>query len=209
MLHEFVIAHRDEIINRCRVKVTARADPQPTRTEIDRGVPVFLEQLAGALRLGRSATPEITKTSTQHGHDLLLQGFTVSQVVHDYGDVCQVITEMAVERHTPIATEDFRLLNKCLDDAIAAAVTEYGREREPPRGARDGEHEHLQPRLRELRTSIQIAVVALEMIKSGRVGTAGSTGTLLDRTLFGAQTLIDRLLAEVYDGSHRETDPVN
>lgn len=108
MLHEFVIAHRDEIISRCRAKVTARSDPRPTRTEIDRGVPVFLDQLAGALRLGRSATPKITKTSTQHGYDLLLQGFTVSQVVHDYGDVCQAITEMAVERHTPIGTEDFR-----------------------------------------------------------------------------------------------------
>ena len=53
----------------------------------------------------------------------------MSQVVHDYGDVCQSITELAVETNAPIGTEDFRLLNGCLDDAIAGAVTQYGRER--------------------------------------------------------------------------------
>jgi hypothetical protein len=47
-------------------------------------------------------------------HDLLLQGFTVSQVVHDYGDVCQSITDLAVEVNAPISTDDFRMLNRCL-----------------------------------------------------------------------------------------------
>ena len=33
-----------------------------------------------------------------HGHDLPLQGLTVGQVVHDYGDVCQSITELRCKR---------------------------------------------------------------------------------------------------------------
>ena len=53
----------------------------------------------------------------------------MSQVVHDYGDVCQSITELAVETGASISAEDFRTLNRCLDEAIAGAVTEYGRER--------------------------------------------------------------------------------
>ena len=44
-----------------------------------------------------------------HGHDLLHQGFSVSQVVHDYGDVCQSITELAMELAAPISAEDFRV----------------------------------------------------------------------------------------------------
>ena len=60
--------------------------------------------------------------------DFLLKGFTVSQVVHDYGDVCQTITELAVETNAPIGTADFRMLNQCLDEAIASAVTIYARE---------------------------------------------------------------------------------
>ena len=32
-----------------------------------------------------------------HGHDLLSQGCTIAQVVKDYGDVCQSISELAIE----------------------------------------------------------------------------------------------------------------
>ena len=109
--------------------MATRSIPPPTAAEIDHGVPVFLDQLVNALRLGLRVNPEITNSALQHGHDLLAQGFTVSQVVHDYGDVCQSITELAVEMNAPISTDDFRMLNRCLDDAIAGAVTEYGRER--------------------------------------------------------------------------------
>ena len=77
------------------------------------------------LRSGGTSTLEIDRSAGQHGHDLLLKGFTVSQVVHDYGDVCQTITELAMETNAPISTEDFRTLNRCLDEAIASAVTMY------------------------------------------------------------------------------------
>src|SRR5579862_2388386 len=129
MLHEFITFHREEIIRRCQRKVAARSVPPPTESEIEHGVPLFLEQLVAALRLGLRSNSPIGPTALLHGHDLLLQGFTVSQVVHDYGDVCQAITELAVELNAPISAEDFRTLNGCLDDAIAGAVTEYGRGR--------------------------------------------------------------------------------
>ena len=129
MLQEFIAVHRDEIIRRCRAKVARRSIPPPTEAEINHGVPLFLDQLVHALRLGLLSSPEIGRSAVLHGHELLLQGFTVSQVVHDYGDVCQAITELAVEMDAPISADDFRTLNHCLDDAIAGAVTEYGRER--------------------------------------------------------------------------------
>jgi hypothetical protein len=50
---------------------------------------VFLDQRRNALRLGETTSPEISKSAIKHGHDLPRQGFTVSQVVHDHGDVCQ------------------------------------------------------------------------------------------------------------------------
>ncbi|HTS82385.1 MAG TPA: hypothetical protein VMH40_17410 [Myxococcaceae bacterium] len=54
-------------------------------------------------------------------------GFTVAQVVHDDGNVCQAITELAIERNPLINAEDFHTLNRCLDTAIAEAVTEHAR----------------------------------------------------------------------------------
>ena len=59
MLHEFIAVNRDEIIRRCRAKVATRSVPPPTGAEIDHGVPVFLDQLVDALRLGRTSSPEI------------------------------------------------------------------------------------------------------------------------------------------------------
>jgi len=199
MLHEFIAANRAEIIRRCRAKVASRSTPPPTNREIDHGVPMFLDQVVTALRLGVSSSPEIGRTALQHGQDLLLQGFTVSQVVHDYGDVCQAITELAVETDAPISTDDFRVLNRCLDDAIAGAVTEYGRQRnqstlasETARGS-----ERLGYFAHELRNLISTSIVAFEVLKTGNVGVAGSTGTVLHRSLLGLRALVARSLAEV------------
>src|SRR4029450_13383745 len=179
MLHEFIAFNRDEIITRCRAKVATRSVPPPTEAEIDHGVPLFLDQLVAALRSGGGKlNPEISKTPVLHGHDLLLQGFTVSQVVHDYGDVCQSITDLALEMNAPISTDDFRTLNRCLDDAIAGAVTEFGRGRN--QSTLDGEAARGSERLgflaHELRNLMNTAIIAFEVLKTGNVGVAGSTG---------------------------------
>ena len=199
MLHEFIAFNREEIIRRCRAKVATRSVPLPTPAEIDHGVPVFLDQLANALRLGQITSPEINTSAIKHGHDLLLHGFTVSQVVHDYGDVCQAITELAVELDAPISADDFRTLNRCLDEAIAGAVTEYGRaqnqatlDEETARGSeRAGFLAH------ELRNLLNTAIIAFEVLKTGNVGVGGSTGTVLHRNLMASRALISRSLAEV------------
>ena len=198
VLHEFIAVNRDEIIGRCRAKVAARVIPPPTEAEIDHGVPVFLDQLMDSLRLD-TTNPEIASTAIKHGHDLLRQGFTVSQVVHDYGDVCQAITELAVELNAPIATDDFRTLNRCLDDAIAGAVTEYGRERN--QSGIDGESARGTERLgffaHELRNLLNTALMAFEVLRTGNVGVGGSTGTVLHRSLMASRALVTRSLAEV------------
>jgi signal transduction histidine kinase len=195
MLHEFIEVNRDEIIKRCRAKVALRSVPPPTEAEIDHGVPVFLRQLQDQLRLGLTTTPEISKTAVLHGRDLLLQGFTVSQVVHDYGDVCQAITELAVELDAPISSEDFRTLNRCLDDAIAGAVTEFGREQN--QSTLDGEVARAGYLAHEVRNLVNTAIVAFEVLKTGNVGVAGSTGSVLQRSLMGLRALASRSLAEV------------
>lgn len=105
MLYEFIAVNRDEIIRRCRAKVARRSVPAPTKAEIDHGVPVFLDQLGDALRLGLNSTPEIGKSAIQHGHDLLLQGFTVSQVVHDYGARGITLTVLPVEAGVTIEAD--------------------------------------------------------------------------------------------------------
>jgi hypothetical protein len=206
MLHEFVTENREEIISRCKAKTAARSAPSSRKAVPNHGVPMFLDELVDELRLGLSPNPEISKTAAKHGHDLLREGLSASQVVHGYGDVCQAITELALELNMPVSTDDFRMLNRCLDDAIAAAVTQYGNERDRSiDGEAAGETARLGRLAHELRTSIHTAGVALEAIKSGNVGIAGSTGKVLDRSLSGAHDLIDRLVVELND-TPRSTD---
>ena len=199
MLHDFITSHRDDIIDRCRAKVAKRSIPPPTEAEIEHGVPVFLDQVVTALRPGFIANPDITDSAVQHGHELLLKGFTVSQVVHDYGDVCQSITELAVELGAPIATDDFRMLNECLDNAIAGAVTQYARERNQE--VLDGEvargTEKIGFLAHELRNLVNTALMAFEVLKTGDVGIKGSTGNVLNRSLLGLRALVGRSLAEM------------
>lgn len=198
MLQEFITLNRDEIITRCRAKVAARSIPLPTDAEINHGVPLFLDQLVGLLRSGGTMS-EIDRSAGQHGHDLLVQGFTISQVVHDYGDVCQTVTDLAVETNAPISTDDFRTLNRCLDEAIASAVTMYEREsqRSHAERAMDRDNQRMGFLVHELRNLVNTAVVAFEALKSGNVGVAGSTGAVLNRSLTGLRALIARSLEEV------------
>ncbi len=195
MLHEFIRLNREEIIQRCKAKASTRSVPPPIDWEINHGVPVFLRQLVDALRLGLTSSPEIGRSAVQYGHHLLRQGMTVSQVVHAYGDVCQAITELALEVHAPISTDDFRVLNRCLDDAIAGAVTEYGRGRN--QSTVDAEAERAGFLAHELRNLLNTAIMAFEVLKTGNVGVAGSTGAVLHRSLMGSLALVGRSLAEV------------
>lgn len=199
LLDEFIFSNRDAIIARTRASVAARHSPGPTELEILNGVPLFLDQLGDALRLAKSsdviAHDRISHSAGLHGHELHRVGRTIGQVVHDYGDVCQAITELAVEQEAPISGEEFRTLNLCLDDAIAGAVSAYSRQRE--REIADQGFEHLGILAHELRNLLNTALLSYDGIKTGRVAIGGSTGMVLGRSLLGLRDLIDRSLAEV------------
>ena len=199
MLSEFITINRDEIVRRCRAKVATRYIPPPSDSEINDGVPLFLDQLVDALHSGGTNRLEIDRSAAREGHDLLLNGFTVSQVVHDYGDVCQTITELAAKMNTSVSTEDFRMLNNCLDAAIAGAVAMYGRESQQARlGEAQGlGNERVGFLVHELRNLVSTAIVAFEVLKIGQSGVAGSTWAVLNRSLMGLRDLIARALDEV------------
>jgi signal transduction histidine kinase len=199
MLEEFIHSHRDDIIGQAQARVASRESPNVRGLELKRVIPVFLDQLSDALRLMRSTGEvdhtQIGKTAGQHGHELFRAGLTIGQAVHDYGDVCQTITTLALETAAPISGEDFKMLNLCLDDAIAGAVTEYAHQREKAITAEGTER--LGSLAHELRTQLNTAMLSSENIRAGRVAPGGSTGILLDRSLMALRSLIDRSLADV------------
>lgn len=216
-MHEFLNHNRDELIERCEAKVAQRPRRAATPEQLKNGVPLFLEQLtrtleaekeghpgdslriSGASGGGSSALSEMGVTATAHGKQLLELGYTVDQVVHDYGDLCQAITDLAVERDAPFSVDEFRTLNRCLDNAIADAVTEFSTQRDVVVSRRFSAeaNERLGFFVHELRNSLQTATLALTALETGQLPMTGATGGVLRRSLVALTSLVDHAVDDV------------
>lgn len=205
MLHAFILANRDALVVEARALVVRRSAPLALPHELEEGVPLFLEQLAESLRPRAEGDPAEQdgprrEAAARHGGALLRRGFTIAQVVHDYGAVCQAVTELAVVRGEPIAVEEFRALNLHLDEAIADAVSEYLRVREAVLAGE--ERERLGAFGHEMRNLVSIAMLSFELLRSGKVPPNGSSALVHGRALRSIQALIDRTLSEVRLGAN-------
>jgi len=213
MLHDFLTTNRHELIIRCRDSVARRFKSTETATTLDHGVPLFLQQLVETLRAEQGAgakseadtafkrTPAPTaigRSAALHGTELLRLGCSVDQVVHEYGDVCQAVTALAVEQDVHLSTDEFRTMNRCLDNAIADAVASFGSARQT---SIEHQAETLQQRLLAFATDhrrlIDIALKSLTAIQTGNIGASGATGMLLAHTLRELDSLADRMLPEI------------
>ena len=216
-MYLFLVNNREDLIARCKHKVAQRPRRAATLQQLEYGIPLFIDQLArtleaeeagevavsmrisGAAGGDRQSMSEIGVSAAAHGRELQQLGFTVDQVVHDYGDLCQAITDLAFERDAPFPPEEFRTLNRCLDNAIADAVTEFGRLREAAiaREQAAAANERLGFFAHELRNAIGTATLAVSALEQGNMTVQGATGAVLKRCLLTLTTLVDRSLADV------------
>jgi hypothetical protein len=211
MLHDFLTTHRAELIEHCREKVSKRYAPAQVPQVVDHGVPLFLEQLVHTLETEQLTTDraesepgpspvatDIGRSATKHGTELLRLGYTVDQVVHHYGDVCQAVTDLAVRKKAAITTDEFRTLNRCLDEAIADAVTAFGDERENDiLNQAASLHQRLGALAEEQRRLVDLSLQTLAAIQTGAVGASGATGAALVSTLKELRQLIETTLPEI------------
>jgi signal transduction histidine kinase len=216
MMHDFLTNNRDELTRRCRIKVAQRPARGATVSQLDNGVPLFLDQLIRTLRVEQTGSPfdsrhisgpsgggaavsEVSISAAQHGKALMLMGFTVDQVVHDYGDLCQAITDLGFERDVPFEVDEFRTLNRCLDNAIADAVTEFGYQRDMSMAAKQAAENNEKQGFfaHELRNLIHTAGLSLAAMKTGQLPFSGATGAVLERSLNNLRVLVDQSLADV------------
>ncbi|MDB5854775.1 MAG: histidine kinase [Herminiimonas sp.] len=226
MMHEFLAHNREELVARCTEKVAKRPKRNATPQQLKNGIPLFLEQLrrtlqaeqegyrSDALRISGasggigSALSEMGVSAAAHGKELLALAYNVNQVVHDYGDLCQAITDLAFERDAPFSVDEFRTLNRCLDNSIADAVTEFSFQRDTVIAEQQSidMNERLGFLMHELRNSLTSATLAVDAIELGNLSLSGATGAVLKRSLSGMDKLIVRSLSEVrVKGSTPET----
>jgi hypothetical protein len=210
MLHEFLTAQRADLIGRCKVKVAQRTAPGEISPGEKNGIPDFLDQLIETLQAdperskklsgaqdnsSKSALSEMGVSATRHGRELSRQGYTVEQVIRDYGDLCQAITDSALEHNATIEVAEFRTLNRCLDNAIADSVTEWAYHHNLAKA--DQNVARVDFFIYELRKLIHTATLAAIALKTGNVGIGGATGAVLDRSLIELRNLLDRSLGDL------------
>jgi hypothetical protein len=203
MMHTFLSNNRDELIRQCKEKVSRRPKRAATASQLRNGVRMFLDQLTKTLQADEAGEDvaserisgasggvapvrsEMSVTAAAHGKQLLELGYTVDQVVHDYGDLCQAVTDLAFERDAPFAVDEFRTLNRCLDNAIADAVGEFSFQRD---ASMDEErsveaNERIGLLVHELRNALQTSNLSVRALELGNLPLSGATGTVLKRSL--------------------------
>ena len=136
---------------------------------MNQGVPAFLDQLMVELRDGPSRTEAINEA--------------VSQVTQPYyRGVGRAVVDLALELNVPISADDFLMLDRCLDAAIAHAVTLHvSRQKIASDSA-----------VNKLQDLTDTAIAAFEVLQTGTVGVIGRTGTLVLRSLMDIRALTEQ-----------------
>jgi hypothetical protein len=126
----------------------------------------------------------IARSGTLHGQNLGKFGFSIEQVVRDYGDVCQAVTELADDEDATVTAAEFHTLNRCLDSAIAGAVTSWSQEREKSLVKGEGRRD------RRLLTLVDAAAVSLGALRAGRVGSGSDTAAVVEKCLVEMRSVL-------------------
>ena len=217
MMNEFLANNRDNLIARCIEKVAQRPKRAATTEQLKNGIPMFIDQLTRTLKAEQrnedatslqisgpaggdaSKLSEMGLTAAAHGKALLHLGYSADQVVHDYGDLCQAITDLAFERDAPFSIDEYRTLNRCLDNVMADAVSEFSAQRDAALMVQQSlqENEQFGFLMHELRNALGTASLAVRAMEMGNLTLAGATGAVLKRSLASMARLISNALAEV------------
>lgn len=209
MLYEFLTDHREPILALTRDKTLAISESRPSSEVLERGLPIFYGHLIAALRDAEGPSLEGQSRSSpatcEHGRELSRLGYTVSQVVHGYGVICQAIAETAQATGAGFTAKEFCALNLCLDKAIAEAVTDFERSRDS--AVQADESKRMGFLAHELRNILSSASLAFQVIRDGSVGARGSMGDMVERDLSRMRAMIDVALCGVRLNSEAPLEP--
>ncbi|NRR29280.1 sensor histidine kinase [Oxalobacteraceae bacterium] len=220
-MYDFLSNNRDELAGRCRLKVAARPGRSATELQLLRGVPKCLEQLIRTLRVEQLAdqgerrglaresgtalaAPDIGVSAALHGKELLNMGFSAAQVVHDYADLSASITDLASAFHQPIEGDALRTLKRCLDNAMAAAITEVSHQRNAL--VVDLHACNVNQRMagfaQELHDLLGTASMALSATRGVNLNLGGAAGSILESSLQKVSGLIELAVSDVLEYAH-------
>lgn len=218
MLHEILSSNRTALIDRCKAKVALRPARGVRDSQLRHGIPQFIDQLIETMRREQSrglpgsarisgppgaaisTLSGMAEAAALHGKELLARGFTVDEVVHDFGDLCQALTELVLDLGLghQIDVAEFHTLNRCLNNAITGVVREYSyATRAQMEEEKAAANERQAFFVHEVRNLLNNATLAFAVLKSGRAGVNGATGAIVESSLQRLAALVARSITDV------------
>lgn len=210
VLHDFLTAERETILQAVKERALASQGSRAASYDLEDAGRVFYDELIALLKRDypfeqHDEKGMHTEQSEKRGKEYRRLGYTISDVVTGYGDLCQAITYLAGQRGMEITSREFRQLNLSLDTAIAEAVTEYAKVRLAECSLL--ETERLDYLAGELSTCQEIIAVLLKMGDTTSSEAWNKVGGTLQQSLQAMVTFIDTALVEVHSRAELENYP--
>jgi signal transduction histidine kinase len=216
MLHHFIASNRHDLVARVRERGTwsLSALVVPALSRLD-AVPPFLLHLEHALVPAACARALASRVETgsrrietdasRRGRVLYRYGFSVARAVRGYGDICQVVIDLASERGLLLNPHELHVLNRCLDSATAGALTALTRRRGR---AAASQHADRQRRFSEqLRSQLNVTRLSCETMNAAICARAEVGSAIGARSLAALRTHVERLAEQARLGTTPTTSP--
>jgi hypothetical protein len=208
VLHDFLTTERDTILMAVKEMALATQGSRIVSRDLDDGGSLFYDELIGLMHRDQPFELHAEKgihtlQSEKRGKEYRRLGYTISEVVSGYGNLCQAITQLATHRGNEITSREFRQLNLSLDTAIAEAVTEYAKARLVE--CSDLETRRLDHIASELSACQDIIAELLKMGESTTAESWNRMGGSLQQSLQAMVDYIECALVEVRSRSELES----
>ncbi len=199
VLHEFIVANRDEILRRTAEGLAGRA-PKRSQVELLDHLPAFLDETVAALKADAglealSPLPGRSFTAIELADQRANLGLDIEVLTRGFGLLCDSVAGLADEQSVTIPPREFQILNRCIDAGIATAISAFLErqlgDQERLNAERVGSIAH------ELRNSLASTMMAFSILRDGQVGISSRTGDVMARGLDRMRTLVENMLVDV------------
>ena len=171
----------------------------------------LLDQLGQSLGRASRSEPDdhrqLQEDASLHGVARYRLGWSVAEVVHEYGDVARAIASMTETRGVIVPGREQLHFSNCIEEVVAAAATAWARGRDE--AVTNERTERLGSISHEMRNLLATATMSFASIRKGTAAPGGSTAALHQRSLTNLVALVDRSLADVrLDAGLIQLEPV-
>jgi signal transduction histidine kinase len=199
LLHEFMSAHRAEILQVCRLELRSRH--VENAAALDGHITLFFDEMLHAIRRDQgvressSPLPEGSTTAAQIGEEQQQAGIAVNHVPVVFAAISQSLAAIGEKYELTLSAEEYKMLNRCLDTGVATSIENFWRKEADSNNRRMTESFGFIAH--ELRNALGNAKMAFSLLRAGGLDIHGKTAEVLARNLERMEAHVGELLGSV------------